>query len=159
MNNIPDTTTIAFFREHLRKASVIEDLFEMFEAYLRSKGLEARGGQIIDATLVPVPKQRNTREENKEIKSGRPPEGWDENQDRLRQKDLDARWVKRMGSITTDTRTVSVLMLTMASSVDMPHPLPIFMTARCLRGCLILKRSTTMVGRIRPMQENSMRSY
>ena len=95
MNYIPDATTIAFFRERLRKAGVIEELFEMFEAYLRSQGLEARGGQIIDATLVPVPKQRNTREENKEIKAGRLPEGWDENQDRLQQKDLDARWVKK----------------------------------------------------------------
>jgi hypothetical protein len=46
---------------------VIEELFGMFEAYLRLQGLQARGGQIIDATLVPVPKQRNTREENAEI--------------------------------------------------------------------------------------------
>jgi transposase len=55
MNNIPDATTVAFFRERLRKAGVIEELFEMFEGYLRSQGLQARGGQIIDATLVPVP--------------------------------------------------------------------------------------------------------
>jgi len=97
MNSIPDATTIAFLRERLRKAEVIEALFEMFEAYLRSQGLQARGGQIIDATLVPVPKQRNTREENAEIKAGRLPNGWDENQDRLQQKDLDARWVKKNG--------------------------------------------------------------
>jgi IS5 family transposase len=97
MNNIPDATTIAFFRERLRKAGVIEELFEMFETYLRSQGLQARGGQIIDATLVPVPKQRNTREENAEIKAGRLPNGWDQNPDRLQQKDLDARWVKKNG--------------------------------------------------------------
>jgi IS5 family transposase len=97
MNNIPDATTVAFFRERLRKAGVIEELFEMFEGYLRSQGLQARGGQIIDATLVPVPKQRNTREENKEIKAGRLPVGWDENPDRLQQKDLDARWTKKNG--------------------------------------------------------------
>ena len=97
MNNIPDATTIGFFRERLRKASVIEELFEMFETYLRSQGLQARGGQIIDATLVPVPKQRNTREENAEIKAGRLPKGWDENPERLRQKDLDARWVQKNG--------------------------------------------------------------
>ena len=95
MNSIPDATTVAFFRDRLLKAGVIEELFEMFESYLRSQGLQARGGQIIDATLVPVPKQRNTREENEEIKAGRLPEGWDKNQDRLRQKDLDARWVKK----------------------------------------------------------------
>ncbi|MCT0199529.1 transposase, partial [Synechococcus sp. CS-1325] len=68
MNTIPDATTIAFFRERLRKAGVIDELFERFEEHLRSEGLEARGGQIIDATLVPVPKQRNSREENKTIK-------------------------------------------------------------------------------------------
>ena len=97
MNSIPDATTVAIFRERLRKAGVIEELFEMFEAYLRSQGLQARGGQIIDATLFPVPKQRNTREENAEIKAGRLPNGWDQNPDRLQQKDLDARWVKKNG--------------------------------------------------------------
>ena len=55
MNSIPDTTTVAFFRDRLLKAGVIEELFEMFESYLRSQGLQARGGQIIDATLVPLP--------------------------------------------------------------------------------------------------------
>ncbi len=97
MNSIPDATTVAFFRERLREAGVIEELFEMFETYLRSQGLQARCGQIIDATLVPVPRQRNTREENKEIKAGRLHEGWDENLDRLLQKDLDAHWTKKNG--------------------------------------------------------------
>jgi IS5 family transposase len=54
MNSIPDATTVALFRERLRKAGAIEELFEMFEGYLRSQGLQARGGHIIDATLVPV---------------------------------------------------------------------------------------------------------
>jgi transposase, IS5 family len=55
MINIPDATTVAFFRERIRKAGAIEELFEKFEDYLRSQGLQARGGQIIDATLVQVP--------------------------------------------------------------------------------------------------------
>jgi IS5 family transposase len=90
MNSIPDATTVAFFRDRLLKAGVIEELFEKFKSYLRSQVLQARGGQIIDATLVPVPSrrllrgrslleekqwQRNTREENKEIKVGRLPGG------------------------------------------------------------------------------------
>ena len=75
MNDIPDATTVAIFRERLRKANVIDELFEMFESYLRDHGLEARGGQIIDATLVPVLKQRNSREDNKEIKANRVPDG------------------------------------------------------------------------------------
>jgi IS5 family transposase len=39
MNCIPDATTVAFFRERFRKAGVIEELFQMFEACLRSQGL------------------------------------------------------------------------------------------------------------------------
>ena len=97
MNDIADATTVAFFRERLRKASVIEELFEMFEGYLRDQGLEARGGQIIDATLVPVPKQPNTREEYKDIKADRLPDGWGENPNRLQQKHLEARCVKKNG--------------------------------------------------------------
>ena len=62
---------------------MIEDLFEMFDSYLRSQGLQARGVQIIDATLVPFPKQRNTRKKNAEIKAGRLPNGSDQNPDRL----------------------------------------------------------------------------
>lgn len=62
MNDIPDATTVAFSRERLRKAEVIEDQFDQFEQHLRNQGLQARGGQIIDATLVPIPKQRNSRE-------------------------------------------------------------------------------------------------
>ncbi|WP_255102034.1 MULTISPECIES: IS5 family transposase [unclassified Synechococcus] len=97
MNTIPDATTVAFFRERLRKAGVIDELFERFEEHLRSQGLEAGGGQIIDATLVPVPKQRNSRPENEAIMRNQLPEGWADKPERLRQKDLDARWVKKNG--------------------------------------------------------------
>jgi transposase, IS5 family len=90
-NKIPDATTVAFFRKQMRKAGVNEQLFEWFEAYFRSQGLQARGDQIFDLTLVSVPKNRNTRKENKEIKAGGLPETWDENLDRFQQKNLDAR--------------------------------------------------------------------
>lgn len=97
INSIPDATTVAFFRERLRKAGVIEGLFDHFEKHLRAQGLEARGGQIIDATLVPVPKQRNTRTENEAIKQDKLPEGWEDRPNRLQQKDLEARWAKKNG--------------------------------------------------------------
>ena len=45
-----------------------EELFQMSDASLNAQGLKAGGGQIIDATLIPVPKGRNQR---KEKKSGR----------------------------------------------------------------------------------------
>ena len=36
------------------------------------------GGQIIDASIVAVPKQRNSREENARIKAGETPAGWED---------------------------------------------------------------------------------
>ena len=68
---IPDGTTLWLFREKLAKAGCIEKLFDRFDQHLEAKGYIARGGQIVDATIVPVPKQRNTREEN-EDGQGRP---------------------------------------------------------------------------------------
>jgi len=54
-------------------------------------------GQIIDASIVPVSRQRNTREENAAIKGGELPESWEGNPARRRQKDTDARWTKKHG--------------------------------------------------------------
>ena len=56
-------------------SNVINELFEILESYLRDQGLEARGGQLIDATLIPIPKQRNSRVDNKEIKANCLPGG------------------------------------------------------------------------------------
>jgi hypothetical protein len=50
------------------------------------------GGQIVDATIVAAPKQRNTEAERAAIKAGQVPEGWAEKPAKLRQKDRDARW-------------------------------------------------------------------
>lgn len=50
-------------------------------------------GQIVDASMVNVPKQRNSREENAKMKEGKPPEDWPEN--KRRKKDVDARWTKK----------------------------------------------------------------
>jgi len=55
MNCIPDAATVAFFRGLLLNAGLIEELFKMFEGYLRSQGLQVRGGQTIDATIAPLP--------------------------------------------------------------------------------------------------------
>lgn len=50
------------------------------------------GEQIIDATVVPAPKQRNTEEEKTAIKEGRIPDRWKDKPAKVRQKDRDARW-------------------------------------------------------------------
>jgi len=41
-------------------------------------------GQIVDATLVAVPRQRNTDEENAKIKAGRVPAAWQARHAKLR---------------------------------------------------------------------------
>lgn len=65
---IPDGTTLWLFREKLAKAGVIKKLLDRFDQHLGAKGYIARGGQIVDATIVPLPKQRNTSEENEATK-------------------------------------------------------------------------------------------
>jgi IS5 family transposase len=55
-DRIPDGTTLWLFREKLAKAGLIQTLFERFGQHLEAKGYIARGGQMVDATIVPVPK-------------------------------------------------------------------------------------------------------
>jgi IS5 family transposase len=96
-DSIPDGTTLWLFREKLAKAGLIETLFERFGQHLEAKGYIARGGQMVDATIVPVPKQRNTREENEAVKAGQTPKDWARKPAKNRQKDKDARWTKKHG--------------------------------------------------------------
>jgi len=92
----PDEKTIWLFKEQLGKEGMRE-LFEIFNAKLAELGLVKREGSIVDASFVDVPKQRNTREENAQIKKGEIPEEWKspENVNKLEQKDVDARWTKK----------------------------------------------------------------
>jgi IS5 family transposase len=74
---------------------VVEQLFKRFDGMPREAGFTAQKGQIVDATIVRVPVQRNSRDENKRIKEGDVPPDWDAN--KRRQKDTDARWTKKNG--------------------------------------------------------------
>ena len=94
-SRVPDAKTIWLFREHLKELNLVDELFERFHDQLAMRGYVAREGQMIDATFVEVPRQRNNREENATIKSGKTPQEWYQNPNKLRQKDTDARWVKK----------------------------------------------------------------
>ena len=94
-DKVPDSKTVWHFRERLTKAGGVEQLFAHFGAGLDAAGLLAHEGSIVDASFVEVPRQRNSREENAEIKSGKTPESWPSTPNKLRQKDVDARWVKK----------------------------------------------------------------
>ena len=94
-DGIPDGTTLWLFREKLARAGLIEKLFDRFDRHLKAQGYVARGGQMVDASIVPVPKQRNTREENEAVKRGETPSDWKREPAKNRQKDKDARWTKK----------------------------------------------------------------
>ncbi|WCP15930.1 hypothetical protein sphantq_04420 (plasmid) [Sphingobium sp. AntQ-1] len=89
----PDENTIRLFREKLTRAGAIDTLFAAFDRSLRERGYLPMGGQIVDATLVAAPKQRNTAAERQAIKAGRSAaEIWPDEPARAAQKDTDARW-------------------------------------------------------------------
>src|SRR6195952_2708687 len=71
---VPDANTIWNFREALKRADAVEVLFQRFDASLRAAGYLAMGGQIVDATIVAAPRQRNTAVEKAAIKAGRIPD-------------------------------------------------------------------------------------
>jgi transposase, IS5 family len=89
---VPDANTIWNYREALKRAGAVDRLFQRFDAALREAGYLAMSGQIVDATIVAAPRQRNTAAEKEAIKAGRVPDGWAEKPAKLRQKDRDARW-------------------------------------------------------------------
>ncbi len=124
---VPDAKTLWLYREALAKAGAVEELFDLFDGFLKNKGYLTRasagskrfspegkkekregreGGQIIDAAIVPAPKQHNSvtrsvtrtfgsREDNETIKDGKTPEDWKSKPAKNRQKDKDARWTKK----------------------------------------------------------------
>lgn len=90
----PDANTIRLFREKLTEAGALDAVFTDFDRQLKERGYLAMGGQIVDATLVAAPKQRNTAREKDAIKAGKSAsEIWPDKPARAAQKDTDARWM------------------------------------------------------------------
>lgn len=95
--DVPDARTVWAFREALKRHELIEPLFERLNEALRGLGVELKSGQIIDATFVPIPIQRNHRDDNALIKAGAVPLDWADKPAKRAQKDVDARWTKKNG--------------------------------------------------------------
>jgi len=72
-------------------------LFEFLRDKISKADLIFNDGSIVDARIIEVPKQRNSRDENGQIKNGQIPEDWKENPNKLHQKDTDASWLKKNG--------------------------------------------------------------
>ena len=96
-DRVPDAKTVWLYREALATAGMVDELFAQFDGYLARRGYIARGGQILDASIVPVPRNHNKREENASIKADETPEGWADKPAKRSQKDVDARWTKKHG--------------------------------------------------------------
>jgi len=92
---VPDAKTIWLFAEHLKNLELECLLFDRFGEMLDASGFAVKSGLIVDGSFVEVPRQRNTKEENEQIKRGEVPERIAANPNVLAQKDLDARWTKK----------------------------------------------------------------
>ncbi len=94
---VPDANTLWDFREALIGAKVIDALFTRLDRAISEAGYIPMSGQIVDATLVAAPRQRNTEGEKAAIKAGRTAaEIWPEKPAKARQKDVDARWTLKV---------------------------------------------------------------
>jgi len=92
---IPDAKTIWLFAERLKNLQLERTLFDRFNELLDASGFKVNSGYIVDGTFVEVPKQRNTKAENEQIKQGEIPAMFSSNPHVLAQKDTDARWAKK----------------------------------------------------------------
>lgn len=94
-NPVPDAKTIWLFRDNLTSGGMIEKLFTYLDNQLDKDGIIVHKGKLVDASIVEVPIQRNSRDENKQLKAEEVPADWSEK--KLRQKDIDAQWVTHNG--------------------------------------------------------------
>ena len=96
-DKVPDEKTVWSFRERLTRTGLVEELFEQFTSFLEAQELIFNQGQLIDASFTVAPRQRNTREENKKIKNGEGGDLWNDEPNKKKHKDIDARWTKKNG--------------------------------------------------------------
>lgn len=134
-DRVPDAKTIWLFRDMLTKANVMRELFDVFNKQLEAAHLITHTGTIVDATFVDAPRQRNSKDENKERRAGNIPEEWQkpENKNKLRQKDLDATWTRKGGEThygykdhvkaDADSKLITDYEVTTASTHD-SQPMP-----------------------------------
>ncbi len=110
---VPDSKTIWNFKNELAKGDMVNKLFRKLDNRLDKEGVVIHEGKMADATIVETPRQRNSKEENEQVKGGEVPKEWKENPNKLRQKDVDAAWLKKNGEtfygykdhIKADTKT------------------------------------------------------
>lgn len=78
VDDVPDGMIVWKYKDALAQSGTYDLLFKRFNEYLDSIGLIVNEGKIVDASFAVVPRQRNTREENKKIKEGKGDELWND---------------------------------------------------------------------------------
>lgn len=97
-DRVPDVNTLWDFREALIKAKALDKLFGRLNDAIMKAGYLPMGGQIVDASLIATPKQRNNDDEKAAIKEGKSAdEIWPDEPNKARQKDVNARWTVKQG--------------------------------------------------------------
>ena len=94
---IPDRTTVWLFENRIGEAGA-QAIFDGMDKQLLQKGCIARGGQMVDATLVPAPRQHFSRFDKEQLAQNVTPAEW--SAAKRRQKDADATWTQRHGQYT-----------------------------------------------------------
>ena len=98
-DEVPDEKTIWLFREMLTSSGTLDKLFGRFNSFLEQRGYMAELGNMIDASIVEVPKQRNSKDVNQKIKEGEVPSCITDNPHRAAQKDIQARWTMKNSKV------------------------------------------------------------
>lgn len=94
--NIPDARTLWAFRQRLAEGGLGgKAIFESLSRQLQQHGFIARGGQIVDASIVSAPVTQANTAEREALNRGEDPEGWSKK--RLAHTDGDARWTQKHG--------------------------------------------------------------
>lgn len=128
-SQIPDSKTLWAFRERIKKAEVLAGLFSEVKRQIGAKGYIARGGQVIDGTLIRAPVQHFTKEEKAILDQGNIPEDW--SKAKRAQKDLDATWTQKHGksyfgykasvSVDVANKLIQTDVISTASAHDTKH--------------------------------------
>ena len=93
--DLPDARTIWHFKNQLACTSSTSELFADVQRQLNAAGLVAKGGQMMDATVVPSPKMHFTKDEKETIAKGKTPAHWRDKQ--AAHKGYDAHWSAKRG--------------------------------------------------------------
>ena len=95
VDDVIDARTLWKYRDALSEKGTFDLMFNEFHEMLSQKGLIFNEGKMVDASFVEAPRQRNSREENKQIKEGKGGDLWKDKPHKKCHKDVDARWTKK----------------------------------------------------------------